>query len=195
MIDEFDLSSVQAAELLHVSVRHIRKLGELKKVLTKRCGRFWYFSRQDVLTYRNHVPDNRWMTREERFWTKVDKTGDCWIWTAASLGGYGQFGTEHGTSGAHRFSYGLANGPIPSGLNVCHSCDTPLCVKPDHLFVGTQQENVIDSYDKGRHKMSQRGKEGISTANKQRWADPGARQRMSVVMTDIWKARRDTPGD
>ncbi len=191
MTDVFDLSSVQAAKLLHVSVRHVRKLGELKKLPTKRSGRFWYFSRQAILAYRNSVSDNRWMTREERFWAKVDRTGDCWIWTAASLGGYGQFGTEQGIQGAHRFSYEIVNGPIPSGLNVCHTCDTPLCVKPNHLFVGTQQENVVDSYDKGRHKMSQKGKEGVSTANKRRWADTVARQRMSAIMIDIWKVRKD----
>lgn len=78
-----------------------------------------------------------------RFWGKVDKSGDCWIWTASrSKGGYGQFNAGAGRpTAAHRYSYELANGPIPSGFHVDHKCHTPSCVRPDHLQAVTVREN------------------------------------------------------
>jgi hypothetical protein len=93
-----------------------------------------------------------------RFWQRVNKTDGCWLWTGASLSGgrYGQIGLGHpSTPGSkrwrtHRFSWELHFGPIPADKVVCHSCDTPLCVRPDHLFLDTQRGNVLDSSHKGR---------------------------------------------
>lgn len=87
-----------------------------------------------------------------RFWTKVNKTSGCWLWTGARLKrGYGSFGVgDKQTRRAHRASWEMANGPIPQGMEVCHQCDTPLCVRPDHLFLGTHRENMIDCMNKGR---------------------------------------------
>jgi hypothetical protein len=96
------------------------------------------------------------MTLNERFWSKVDKTGDCWIWKGSIKGkGYGQFyiGIINGRKTqvyAHRYSWELTNGEIPDGMEVLHSCDTPLCVKTSHLFLGTQQDNLLDCRNKGR---------------------------------------------
>ena len=90
---------------------------------------------------------------EERFWSKVDKGGpdECWLWQAATDGwGYGRSSVRGKTKLAHRVSYELEKGPIPEGLCVCHSCDVPPCVNPQHLFVGTQQDNITDRYKKGR---------------------------------------------
>lgn len=89
---------------------------------------------------------------EERFWRYVDKTDECWTWTGGRInGGYGCFSVDGETNvAAHRFSYQLHNGEIPAGLVVCHRCDNPPCVRPDHLFLGTQLDNVRDMFSKGR---------------------------------------------
>ena len=87
----------------------------------------------------------------ERFWTKVSKSDGCWEWQAArDRDGYGQFGVFRRQTKAHRFSWEITNGPIPPGMIVCHTCDNPSCVRPDHLFVGTHQDNQRDKWNKGR---------------------------------------------
>lgn len=87
-----------------------------------------------------------------RFMAYVDKQKSCWIWTGAKdKKGYGQlcFGDKKKMI-ASRVSYQLFIGPIENGLLVCHQCDTPSCVNPKHLFLGTHQENMIDMTEKGR---------------------------------------------
>ena len=85
------------------------------------------------------------------FWAKVDKSGECWTWTGArDPRGYGRLGRGRKTLFAHRFSWEEENGPIPNGLFVCHSCDNPACVRPSHLFLGTQKDNIRDMMSKNR---------------------------------------------
>ena len=82
----------------------------------------------------------------------VTKTG-CWMWTGYVMkGGYGRMGFNGNIMLAQRFSWELHYGPIPEGMDVCHHCDTPPCVNPDHLFLGTQKDNNYDSVEKGRNR-------------------------------------------
>lgn len=90
---------------------------------------------------------------EERFWRYVQKGDGCWLWIGAKLTtGYGvlNIGRKEGVAAAHRLSWAIHFGVIPPGKFVCHHCDVRACVRPDHLFLGTSQDNVSDMVRKGR---------------------------------------------
>lgn len=89
---------------------------------------------------------------EERFWEKVRKSESCWEWTAQlKQDGYGYFRVHSSLQMlAHRYSWTLSNGPIPKGMLVCHHCDNPKCVRAEHLFLGSNNDNYQDSARKGR---------------------------------------------
>lgn len=98
---------------------------------------------------RGRIPVNP----EVRFFNKVKKTDECWIWLGAkhSKKGYGHFFNGKSNVKAHRFSYEHFVGSIPEDICVLHKCDNPSCVRPDHLFLGTNQDNVDDKVSKNRH--------------------------------------------
>ena len=86
-----------------------------------------------------------------RLLSRVEKTDSCWLWRGAlNSRGYGSMGFMKRGWLAHRLSYTVFKGDIPDGLFVCHSCDNPPCVNPDHLWVGTASDNQRDAVSKGR---------------------------------------------
>lgn len=88
----------------------------------------------------------------DTFWSKVRKGDGCWEWAGASngAGGYGSFSFLGRRFLAHRFAAWLTFGDIPTGMLVCHQCDNPKCVRPEHLFLGTALDNARDAVAKGR---------------------------------------------
>jgi|SRR5882672_1393227 len=95
----------------------------------------------------------------DRFWARVKKTKTCWLWQGPLESWFGRGnirldklpGEIRGAHVfVHRFSWMIHNGPIPEGIDVCHTCDVAHCVRPDHLFLGTQADNNADMVQKGR---------------------------------------------
>jgi hypothetical protein len=94
---------------------------------------------------------------KDRFWSKVAIKGadECWEWKASRYpGGYGKFSIKDRYQQAHRLAWRLSNGEIPSGQNILHKCDNPPCVNPNHLFLGTQTDNMHDMMAKNRHNFN-----------------------------------------
>lgn len=89
---------------------------------------------------------------KKRWEEKVKRTADCWSWTGyRDANGYGRLTVNHNAVLAHRLSWEIFCGPIPEDKRVLHHCDNPSCVRPDHLFLGTQVDNITDTVMKGRY--------------------------------------------
>lgn len=92
------------------------------------------------------------ISNAQRFWDRVDTSGDCWLWLGSICkGGYGRFPLKDKTQRAHRVAWEMTYGSIPNGLFACHKCDRRACVRPSHLFLGTAADNIKDMIEKGRH--------------------------------------------
>lgn len=119
-----------------------------------RLGHGHFCNPKCALQHRRDNPKNG----EKYFWSKVDKSPHpkgCWLWTGATYGGpYGYMGPK---IAVHRYSWELKhNAPLPAGMLACHTCDTPLCCNPDHIFPGTYLDNSRDCVAKKRHRFGER---------------------------------------
>jgi hypothetical protein len=121
-----------------------------KRFQTKSClleaGRGKYCSRS---CHKNHWSDTSPDRIADRFWAKVDKSGDCWIWTAYRENGSGMFGLKsadgvHKPQTAHRTSWILHHGPIPKGMEIIRTCRNLACVRPEHLAIGDRKRTGMN---------------------------------------------------
>jgi len=124
--------------------------GQKTKIADKNHTRSGHVKGEPLRYVFNHHPHPKGVAD---FWPKVEiRSGnDCWHWKGArNTDGYGNLRRNKKSCKAHRIAWEITNGPVPNGFYVLHKCDNPLCCNPNHLFLGTQKENVDDMTAKGR---------------------------------------------
>lgn len=118
------------------------------------------------------------------FKKRVDRSGECWEWTGhRQTQGYGQVQVNAKLWTAHRLAWTLYNGPIPDGKLICHSCDNPGCVNPEHLFLGTHADNMEDMVAKNRSKgpeWTEEQRQRRGQASREWWQNATAAEKAAI---------------
>lgn len=144
----------------------------------------------------------RGQTIEVSFWSQVDirQPMDCWLWQGMkNHDGYGRMRHGNARTLTHRISYALVRGPIPEGMRVLHHCDVRDCVNPNHLFLGTQADNIRDMDAKGRRRPARGEGHGRAKLNRAQALEIRASSdsdtilaaQYSVAKSLIWAIRHD----
>lgn len=127
----------------------------------------------------------------KEFWAQVEISDDsdaCWLWRGKTRNvpflGYGEFKGKQ----AHRIAFELFCGPIPKGIFACHKCDVKACVNPNHLFLGSPRENILDASRKGRLRYTPEQLTRQVNAQKKRWESRKARESSSAAHKELWKS-------
>lgn len=132
------------------------------------------------------LPNRNKTITEDEFWTRVGRRGDdeCWLWTGGTRHGYGSMKYKGKYITAHRFAYTIAVGPIPAGLSILHSCDTPACCNPNHLRAGTAKDNAHDR-DSRKRQWRDRGYHcSLGEKNTQAVIDEHMVRRIRIMASD-----------
>jgi hypothetical protein len=128
---------------------------------------------------------------ERRFWSKVQRSEDgCWLWAGATdTYGYGRLQVQGRSRPAHRLAWEFTNGAIPQGLYVCHHCDVRACCRPDHLWLGTNDDNMHDCTSKGRRPSGDRNGNQADSIGRPRGDSHGSSKLTSAQVAALRAAR------